>query len=275
MQVVSRYALCFAPLGAPRHRSHVCDCSCCRLLVTSIRPAQAMKIQTVKSPGGIEAWLVEEHSVPLMALRFAFEGGSSQDPVGKEGLANFITAMLDEGAGDLTSEKFQERMEDLSMRMSFEDGKDAFYGSFETLIESIATARSTCCSSRSTSLASRPTPSIASVASCWLASSTPRATPTKSLPDEWYATAFAGHPYGSSRQRHARVPRSDHPRRSGELSPPHLRQGHPEGRRGRRHRRCQARAHARQGVRRSCRQGRTLIPVANDEAGGPGHAACR
>ena len=79
------------------------------LLVTSIRPAQAMKIQTVKSPGGIEAWLVEDHSVPLMALKFAFEGGNSQDPIGKEGLANFITAMMDEGAGDLTSEKFQER----------------------------------------------------------------------------------------------------------------------------------------------------------------------
>ena len=94
-----------------------------------------MKIQTVKSPGGIEAWLVEEHSVPLMALRFAFEGGSSQDPAGKEGLANFLTAMLDEGAGDLNSSEFQERMEELAMRMSYEDGRDAFYGNFETLTE--------------------------------------------------------------------------------------------------------------------------------------------
>ena len=49
-----------------------------------------MKIQEVKSPGGITAWLVEEHSVPLIALRFAFEGGSSQDPDGKEGLSNFL-----------------------------------------------------------------------------------------------------------------------------------------------------------------------------------------
>ena len=41
--------------------------------------------------------------------------------------------MLDEGAGDLTSREFQERMEDISMRMSYEDAKDAFYGNFETL----------------------------------------------------------------------------------------------------------------------------------------------
>ena len=70
-------------------------------LLTLTGPVHAMKIQSVKSPGGIEAWLVEDHSLPLMAMRFAFEGGSSQDPAGKEGLANFLTAMLDEGAGDL------------------------------------------------------------------------------------------------------------------------------------------------------------------------------
>ncbi|MEQ1614173.1 MAG: pitrilysin family protein [Hyphomicrobiaceae bacterium] len=92
-----------------------------------------MKIQAVKSPGGIEAWLVEEHSVPLVALRFSFDGGNAQDPVGKEGLANFIGGMMDEGAGDLTAVQFQERMEDIAMRMGFEDSRDAIYGSLETL----------------------------------------------------------------------------------------------------------------------------------------------
>jgi zinc protease len=51
------------------------------LLIPSSK-AQAMKIQVVKSPGGITAWLVEEHSVPLIALRFAFEGGPAQDRAG-------------------------------------------------------------------------------------------------------------------------------------------------------------------------------------------------
>ena len=92
-----------------------------------------MKIQHVKSPGGIEAWLVEEHAVPLLALRFSFDGGNSQDPAGKEGVANFMSAMLDEGAGDYDHTKFQERMEELAFKMSFEDARDAFYGSFETL----------------------------------------------------------------------------------------------------------------------------------------------
>ena len=101
--------------------------------IPGARPASAMNIQTVKSPGGIEAWLVEEHSVPLMALRFAFEGGNSQDPEGKEGVANFITAMMDEGAGDIPSAEYQKRMEDIAMRMSWDDSKDSLYGSLETL----------------------------------------------------------------------------------------------------------------------------------------------
>jgi zinc protease len=92
-----------------------------------------MNIQDVKSPGGISAWLVEEHSVPLLAIRFVFDGGSSQDPAGKEGLANFLTAMMDEGAGDLNATQYQERMEELAVRMGFKDAKDALYGSFETL----------------------------------------------------------------------------------------------------------------------------------------------
>src|SRR5262249_53395079 len=104
------------------------------LLIPSSK-AQAMKIQVVKSPGGITAWLVEERSVPLIALRFAFDGGTAQDPEGKEGLSNFLAGMLDEGAGDLNSKQYQERVEEIAMRMSFEDSRDAFYGSFETLTE--------------------------------------------------------------------------------------------------------------------------------------------
>lgn len=94
-----------------------------------------MNIQQVKSPGGITAWLVEDHSIPLMSLQFAFQGGSSQDAAGKEGTANFLSAMLDEGAGDLTSEVFQERIEELAVQMSFSDSLDFFQGRFATLTQ--------------------------------------------------------------------------------------------------------------------------------------------
>ena len=93
----------------------------------------ADRIQQVTSPKGIKAWLVEDHSIPMMALQFAFEGGSSQDPKGKEGLANFLTAMLDEGAGDIKSKKFQALLDEMAIQMEFSASRDAFDGNFKTL----------------------------------------------------------------------------------------------------------------------------------------------
>lgn len=104
-------------------------------LAKTTKAEHRMKIQEVKSPGGIVAWLVEEHSVPLLAMRFAFDGGSAQDPADRSGVANFLSVMLDEGAGDLDASAFQERQEELAVRMSFGDGRDSFFGSFETLTQ--------------------------------------------------------------------------------------------------------------------------------------------
>jgi zinc protease len=98
-------------------------------------PADATQIQRVISPSGIEAWLVEEHAVPLIAVDFAFLGGSTQDPVGKEGTADLLSTLLDEGAGDLTSEQFQAKLDDLSVQVSFRDGRDRFEGEMKTLSE--------------------------------------------------------------------------------------------------------------------------------------------
>ncbi len=50
--------------------------------------SRAATVQKVVSPGGVEAWLVEDYAVPLVALEFAFKGGASQDPRGKPGAAN-------------------------------------------------------------------------------------------------------------------------------------------------------------------------------------------
>ncbi len=92
-----------------------------------------MKIERVTSPGGIEAWLVESHDNPLIAMRFAFRGGSTQDPPGKEGLAYFVSGMMDEGAGELDSVAFQERAQGLAMRMSFDASRDVMLGTVQTL----------------------------------------------------------------------------------------------------------------------------------------------
>ncbi|WP_244742396.1 MULTISPECIES: M16 family metallopeptidase [unclassified Mesorhizobium] len=95
----------------------------------------AVTIQEVKSPGGITAWLVEDYTVPVISIRFAFEGGRTQEPKGKEGLANLMSGLFDEGAGDLDSEAFQTRLDDAGAEMRFNAGRDGFYGSMRMLAD--------------------------------------------------------------------------------------------------------------------------------------------
>ncbi|HWT64249.1 MAG TPA: pitrilysin family protein [Ochrobactrum sp.] len=105
------------------------------LLVILNLPAYAIEIQEVVSPKGIKAWLVEDSSVPLISMRFSFKGGTSQDPGGKEGLANLMTGLFDEGAGDLDSDSFQERIDNLGAEMSFSASPDLVSGNIRMLAE--------------------------------------------------------------------------------------------------------------------------------------------
>nr|PZN87739.1 MAG: peptidase M16 [Pseudomonadota bacterium] len=182
-------------VSAPRTLFALATALLVGLGATNPTSAFAMKIQTVKSPGGIEAWLVEEHSVPLIAMRFAFEGGNSQDPPGKEGVANFLTAMLDEGAGELTAIEFQERMEEIAMRMGFEDSRDSFYGSFETLTENLDEAVELL---RLAINKPRFDPDAMERIRGQLLTSLAFAAkdPDRVAAREWFAAAFPNHPYG-------------------------------------------------------------------------------
>ena len=102
------------------------------LLVLPIT-ALALEVREVKTPKGISVWFAEDHTVPIVAMNYAFAGGAAADPDGKRGLANFLSAMLDEGAGDLSSAQFQERMEELAFSMRHAAGQEWFTGSFRTL----------------------------------------------------------------------------------------------------------------------------------------------
>ena len=96
--------------------------------------AAAIDIRKVVSEKGIVAWFVPDKTVPLVALSFAFrDAGSATDPDGREGLAEMVTALLDEGAGDLESQVFQREVEEIAAQLSFETGRDNFLGRLRTL----------------------------------------------------------------------------------------------------------------------------------------------
>jgi zinc protease len=97
------------------------------------QPAGATTIQRVVSPGGIEAWLVHEPSLPLVALNFAFAGGATEDPADKPGVGYMVSSLLDDGAGELDAKAFQRRLEDNAVELRFSATQDYFFGSIRLL----------------------------------------------------------------------------------------------------------------------------------------------
>jgi zinc protease len=94
------------------------------LLVALCLPAHAVTVQEVTSAKGITAWLVEDHSLPVVTIDAAFGGGAALDPDAKLGLATLTCGLLDEGAGDLESSAYQGKLEDLASALSFDAGED-------------------------------------------------------------------------------------------------------------------------------------------------------
>jgi zinc protease len=93
----------------------------------------AAKIQRLVSPGGIEAWFVQDATVPLIAMEYAFGGGATQDPPAKPGVGNMVADLLDEGSGDLDSKTYHERLDRRAIELSFSSARDNLRGSLRML----------------------------------------------------------------------------------------------------------------------------------------------
>ncbi|MBR0659129.1 M16 family metallopeptidase [Neoroseomonas oryzicola] len=98
-----------------------------------------LPIQVVEA-GGFTAWLVEDHSVPVVSLSWSWPGGAARDPAGAEGTAAMAAAMLTEGAGEMRSVAFQDALRDAAIGLSFSAGRDAMEGGFRALTDALPEA---------------------------------------------------------------------------------------------------------------------------------------
>ncbi|XDA98633.1 pitrilysin family protein [Sulfitobacter sp. LCG007] len=94
------------------------------VLATAMPLRAEVEIQEVTSPGGLTAWLVEEHSIPFTALEIRFRGGASLDAPGKRGAINLMTGLLEEGAGELDARGFARATEELATSFGFDVSDD-------------------------------------------------------------------------------------------------------------------------------------------------------
>lgn len=156
---------------------------------------QSSRVERVISPGGIEAWLVRQTHLPVLALSFAVRGGTAQDPAGREGAAHLLAAMMDEGAGDLDAEAFNGRLQDRAIEMSFAASRDLFSGSVRSLSEhrDEAMALLKLALTRPRLDAAPMERMRQSILAAIRRAST---NPGSIASDTFWSTAFPGHPYG-------------------------------------------------------------------------------
>lgn len=165
------------------------------MLALPMPSAQATDVERVRSPGGIEAWIVREASVPLITMEFAFLGGASQDAADKAGTANMVAQLLDEGAGDLDAKAFQQRLEERAIELNFNVGRDYFRGTLRTLTDNQEQAFDLL---RLALNSPRFDPDPIERVRTQVMSGLRRETtsPNSLSSRRWWETAFPGHPYG-------------------------------------------------------------------------------
>jgi zinc protease len=99
-------------------------------------PAHAeIDVKEITTPGGFDAWLVEEHNIPFVSLELRFRGGASLDAPGKRGATNLMVGLLEEGAGDMDARTFTRATENLAASFSYSARDDAISISARFLTE--------------------------------------------------------------------------------------------------------------------------------------------
>jgi zinc protease len=163
----------------------------------AVAPAQALEIQDLTSPGGTVFWLVEEPSIPIVALEISFAGGARLDPEGRAGLANLMSGLIEEGAGDLDAVGFSKARDDLSARFGYSAGRDSMDISARMLVETLEPSVALLATALATPRFD-PAPLERVRAQIISVIAESETAPNSVAAEAWYAGTFPDHPYGRS-----------------------------------------------------------------------------
>ncbi|MBO4644254.1 MAG: insulinase family protein [Alphaproteobacteria bacterium] len=98
-------------------------------------PFHTPEVRKVVTDSGIEAWLIEEKSTPVIAVSLIFKGGKASDPKRLSGLSSLAMSLMDEGAGRYNAEAFSEILSEKAINISFSAFTDTLSANLETLRE--------------------------------------------------------------------------------------------------------------------------------------------
>jgi zinc protease len=91
-----------------------------------------LDIQQVTA-GTRSAWLIEDQSVPVISIAWAWRGGAALDTDAHAGALAMGAALLTEGAGTLDNTAFADALRDEAIGLGFDAQRDGFEGSLRAL----------------------------------------------------------------------------------------------------------------------------------------------
>lgn len=154
-------------------------------------------VQEIRSDRGITAWLIEDHAHPVVALRFAFSGGSTLELEGKRGASEVLAELLNEGAGPFDAKVRERDLDRLATRINYSGGRDTFMGSVDSLsrnldvTEAVIAAEINATLFQEAALERVVRRKITSIAAAMH-------DPAVVAEQAWYATVFGTHPYAAA-----------------------------------------------------------------------------
>ena len=93
------------------------------------------EVETFKLANALDVMFVKRSSLPILRLSLIINGGSNTDPVGKKGLANLFTMMIDEGAGGYNGLELMDEFDILGSNFDISCNNDGIYLGLRTLKE--------------------------------------------------------------------------------------------------------------------------------------------
>ncbi len=110
------------------------------LVMISFPVSASVIVHEVKTDIGINAYLVENKTNPIISVRINFATGNVNDGINKQGLSDLYAMLLSTGAGENDSEEFQEKLYGNSISLGFSAYTEDFKISLKTLKENYKTA---------------------------------------------------------------------------------------------------------------------------------------
>jgi zinc protease len=92
-------------------------------------------IHEITTKDGIKVWLVDEPSIPFIALEVVFKGGTSVDAPEKAGATYLMAGLLEEGSGTMDATAFSRATEELAASFGYDADRDSVSISAQVLTE--------------------------------------------------------------------------------------------------------------------------------------------